>query len=253
MNFEFFVSNLDDLVSKANIDNDPYSHPDYRLGNKHFVQCFLEKEFGLAIPKNKILNPILVLDKDDFKNAEDTVTSMGISSKDKIAIVQFVGGTSYFSPENVQCTAFQKRVMPDECSQHIIDNLLSRGYKVIQYKLPKERKFNGTISIKKILDFRTWAAIFKKSNKIVCIDSSVSHIAPAVGKSALVFWSATHPTALGWSLNRNIKRSEWPCNGCGRPNTHYFDNKNWRCKFNFECGNYSKQEVMLALESYIDD
>lgn len=253
MNIEYFAEHIANLGYKINYDCDPYMMHGYRTGTEHFVQCFLKNQFGLTIPRKRIKNPKLILDASEINNGIKTIESMDISGKDKIAVVQFIGGTSYYSPDKVQCTAFQKRTLSDDSAQAIVDNLVDRGYKVIQYKLPAEKKFNKTISLKKVLDFRTWAAILKISDAIVCIDSSASHMAPAVGKKALVFWSATNPVSLGWDSNVNITRvNNWKCNGCGRPNTHYFDNPKWNCKYNFECGNYTRDEALDALGGYLD-
>jgi hypothetical protein len=236
------------------LNYDPYIDIKYRNGQEHFVQCVLRECFGLRIERRHMPNPVVTYLLSDMDNAKACLAAAGV--KDKFVIVQSKGGTSYYSPELSSKTTFQARHLNPIFLGNAVDEIKKMGYDVIQFKLPGEDRIPGTTAFSKVIGHKTWCAIANLASKIICIDSSLMHIAAGLGKRALVFWGATNKVSLGWDIHRNVTRSDssnWKCNGCGRPNTHYFDNPQWSCKSGFECGNYSRKEILLECEKYMSE
>lgn len=248
------ISNAyDELCEYDPINFDPYSDIRYRQGEDHFVQCVLRQGFGIGISRKLMPNPIVFIDKLDKQKASACLKAAEIGKK--FLLLQTKGGTSYYSPEHSAKTAFQARHINVSYMADVARIAKEMGYDVLQFKLPNEERITGAKSFKKVLDHKTWCAIASMASKIICIDSSLMHMAAGLNKEALVFWGATNKEALGWDSNINITRKitgRWGCVGCGRPNTHFFDRPEWSCRFNFECGNYTREEIISESKKYLE-
>lgn len=253
MNGEYLQQNMSSFRKHRNMDFEPYRAYDYRIGGKHFVQCWLKHEIGIEPAYDKLLLPIMPfgtsIKKEHFDEARKFIDKY---QKDKpVAIIQLKGGTSYFSPEKTTCFSFQERQIRSALSSAIVEQLIDSGYKVVRYGLPGEPTVKGVIQSNKVLDFKIWIAMCRIAEKIICVDSSLAHMAASQEKRAMVLWGATSPSCLGWHIHKNIVRTDWPCNGCGRPDTHFGDSGQWTCRHHGECSNHSKDIVEKELERYI--
>lgn len=248
-NGEYFQQNATQFRDNINHDFEVYRSHGYRIMNKHFVQCWLKHELGIEPAYNNLILPIMDIGKEFFDEANKFLDKY---QKDRpIALIQLKGGTSYFSPDKATCFTFQERQIRQSLAKTIVDLLLDSGYKVIRYGLPGEPSVKGTIQSNKVLDFRIWMAMCKLADKIICADSSLAHMAASQNKRALVLWGATNPANLGWPIHVNIVRSDWHCNGCGRPDTHFGDNPNWNCRFHGECSNHNEEIIKKEIEKYV--
>lgn len=82
-----------------------------------------------------------------------------------------------------------KRAYPINFSEKVVDGLVKEGYEVLQYCLPEEPHVKGTIFMQQEQNQILYAALAKYAKGIVCIDSSLMHLAIGNCKNMTVLWA----------------------------------------------------------------
>lgn len=127
-------------------------------------------------------------------------------------IVQFSGGQSPLSPMQDQKgnpvpymneQEAIKRNYPK--GQQVID-LLKAKYgpetQIIHFGLPNEPSYEEAIKIE--APYLTYHLLAADAKEIICIDSSLQHLATGVNDNVTVIWGETRPEHFGYACNRNI-------------------------------------------------
>jgi ADP-heptose:LPS heptosyltransferase len=105
--------------------------------------------------------------------------------------------------------------------QSVVDDISGRAT-VLEFTAPADA-MNGVAAISPLLALRRTAALFRRVQCVVTVDSFFAHLAAAVGTPAVVVFGPSSPEVYGHPVNRNIRLSACPpCYdpetvGCQRP------------------------------------
>jgi ADP-heptose:LPS heptosyltransferase len=117
-----------------------------------------------------------------------------------IMVIQPNGG-----PENQALKYNWVRDIPEKTMRKIIDHY-KKEYTIVHVKREDQPTFANTIAA---LDgFRSIAVLLMLSKKRLLIDSSVMHIAAALGLPSTVCWIGTSPKVFGYEGHENILANE---------------------------------------------
>lgn len=204
-----------ELVLDPNCDvlwKEPYSNQRFIKKQCHLFEAWAE-EFGIELPADPTTyTPLL----DNIENEYPQVARIAEEKRAQFGgnycIVQFSGGQSPLTPlvdpqgnpvpyMNEQEAI--KRNYPK--GQQIIDLLKAKhGFdtQIIHFGLPNEPSYEGAIKIE--APYLTYHLLAKDAKEIICIDSSLQHLATGVNDNVTVIWGETRPKHFGYSCNRNI-------------------------------------------------
>ena len=126
-------------------------------------------------------------------------------------LVQFTGGQSPLTPQRDQ----QGNPVPYMNAQEAIKRNYAKGEQVVQllkekwpdttvvhFGLPNEPSVNGAIKIE--VPYLTYRLLAAEAKEIICIDSSLQHLATGVNDNVTVIWGETRPEHFGYACNRNV-------------------------------------------------
>jgi len=137
----------------------------------------------------------------------------------KNVVIHINGSTSTFNPGekwnfNKEVAIRHWNAVTKACSDS--------GANVIQVGLPSEYLIPNALDLRGKTTLHEMIAVIDRSDMIVSIESCVAHIAGALGKSGVVFYTATSPKAFGYKTLTPIEPTS-NCRYCGRPDTFYGD------------------------------
>ena len=141
------------------------------------------------------------------------------------------------------------RNIPQNIAQNVVSTMSDVGW--IQIRQEGHYELSNVSKLPEI-NQRLLFAIVKAAHGILCIDSSVMHIAAAFNKKAVVLWGATRPVCLGYSCHTNIVR--YACNTplCNRPNSFISDTNAdggvWECPYSTNCLKHDEQNIIDKME-----
>lgn len=130
----------------------------------------------------------------------------------KYFIVQFSGGQPplEFNSDNPYMYNHLQlaRNYPHQMGSIFIGKLKQKfpDYTIVDFTLPNEPKVNGCERL--ILPYTGYKELCSGAADIICIDSSLAHIAAVANKSAIVLWNTNaegKPNNYGWSIHKNIE------------------------------------------------
>lgn len=183
---------------------EPYSNSDFIRKKCHLFDAWAS-EFGIKLSKDAMLyTPIL----DRVPEVFPEIYNMAMNEAQKLGkfiIVQFCGGQSqYGNPQQPYTTQFEviKRNYHNELE---LINELRRTYpdcNILHYGLPNEPAYEGTVKLN--MDFLAYRVLAEHAFKVVCIDSSLQHLASGACKDTTVIWGETRPEHFGYRCNKNI-------------------------------------------------
>jgi len=75
-------------------------------------------------------------------------------------------------------------------------------HRILHYALPNEPSYDGAEKV--TAPYLVFHELCKHADKVVCIDSSLQHLATGVCKDVTVIWGETRPEHFGYSCNKNI-------------------------------------------------
>lgn len=186
-------------------------------------QCFIKKECHLFDAWAAEFG-ITLTDKADsytprLDNVEKEYPALRKIADEKMAewnhnfcIVQFTGGQSPLTPQvdqngnpvpymNTQEAI--KRNYPK--GQQVVDELIKKwgpDTTIVHFALPNEPSYDGATKIE--VPYLTYHLLASEAKEIVCIDSSLQHLATGVNDNITVIWGETRPEHFGYACNRNV-------------------------------------------------
>lgn len=126
-------------------------------------------------------------------------------------LVQFTGGQSPLTPQRDQ----QGNPVPYMNAQEAIKRNYHKGEQIVQrlkekwpdativhFALPNEPSIEGAVKIE--VPYLTYHLLAAEAKEIVCIDSSLQHLATGVNDNMTVIWGETRPEHFGYDCNRNV-------------------------------------------------
>ena len=189
---------------------EPYSNQKFIKKQCHLFEAWAE-EFGITLPADgNRYTPLLDKIEQEYpmvkKAADEKIEEWG-----EFCIVQFTGGQSPLSPMKDQ----QGNPIPYMNAQEAIKRnypkgtqiveLLKKkhpGAKIVHFALPNEPSIEGTVKVE--VPYLTYHLLAAAAKEIVCIDSSLQHLATGVNNNITVIWGETRPEHFGYDCNRNV-------------------------------------------------
>lgn len=191
---------------------EPYSNQRFIKKQCHLFDAWME-EFGfeLSKPANEY-TPQLDKIEATFPPLASTADIKLREWNHNFCIVQFCGGQSPLGPfqdQNGNPVPYMnmqeaiKRNYPK--GQQIIDRLREKWgpeTTIVHFALPNEPSYEGTIKAE--MPYLAYRLVAPEAKEIVCIDSSLQHLAAGVNDNVTVIWGETRPEHFGYICNRNV-------------------------------------------------
>ncbi len=185
-------------------------------------QCFIKKEchlfdawaaeFGITLTdKADSYTPRLDNIEKEYPQLRKVADEHMAKWNHNFCIVQFSGGQSPLTPQKdpqgnpvpyMNAQEAIKRNYPK--GQAVIDLLKNKwpGATIVHFGLPNEPSYEGAVKIE--VPYLTYRLLAKEAKEIVCIDSSLQHLATGVNNNITVVWGETRPEHFGYACNRNV-------------------------------------------------
>lgn len=168
---------------------DPYRQQDHIFKRKHITETWCD-----LIGTKKYKQPSLSV---NFRELEIAGKRFLNNSK-PLCVFQPFGGSVHTLPYN-----WARDIHPN-IAQTIVNMLVQKGYHVLHVC----NQYHPVLENCERLDDRctvgTLAAIIQLSTERILIDSSLQHIAAALGKPSKVIWNVTSPILFGYGMHTNI-------------------------------------------------
>lgn len=190
---------------------EPYSNQRFIKKECHLFDAWAE-EFGITLA-DKADTYIPCLDKvvGEYPALRQIADEKMNEWNHNFCLVQFTGGQSPLAPQKDQ----QGNTVPYMNAQEAIKRNYAKGEQVVQllkekwpgttvvhFGLPNEPSVNGAIKIE--VPYLTYRLLAAEAKEIICIDSSLQHLATGVNPNVTVVWGETRPEHFGYACNRNI-------------------------------------------------
>ena len=178
------------------INVEPYFVPETYRENQSIIRSAAQI---LGMP-NTFVQPKVRFSTYELNDAEEFASRK--ENKDGYIVYQPFGSSHGPHGDNTS------RSMEIEFATKLAEEM-SKKYKIYQVSaphipaLPNCQTFTAETSARQIM------AVSKKAAHIVTIDSFMNHVAPAIGKQAIVVWGSTSEKIFGYDSNINIR--ELPC------------------------------------------
>ncbi len=184
--YDDFVENKDSEI----FAHDPHLGSDYIYNKKPLVEIWCEI---IGIQYNNSLPKIY------FTQREEEVAWRLLKSDRPLLLIQ---GNEVF-PRFPNLNFDWTKDVPIEILQKISDVAIKKGYLVLQLRNQNQPGIMGATTLS--LNLRVLLAGLKNINKILVVDSYISHACAAVNKQAVVTFLSTSPETNSYSLHKNIK------------------------------------------------
>lgn len=190
---------------------EPYSNSRFIKKQCHLFEAWAE-EFGF-----ELTNPAGTYEPNLSRLPKEFPMLVKIADEHKAkwnnnyCIVQFTGGQSPLTPQKDQ----QGRPLPYMNAQEAIKRNYHKGAEVVKllkkkwpnttvvhFALPNEPALEDTVRVE--IPYLTYRLLAKDAKEIVCIDSSLQHLATGVNDNITVVWGETRPEHFGYERNRNV-------------------------------------------------
>ena len=190
---------------------EPYSNQRFIKKECHLFEAWAE-EFGIELTNPAgTYEPNLSRLEKEFPALRQIADEHKAKWNNNYCIVQFTGGQSPLTPQKDQ----QGRPVPYVNMQEAIKRNYMKGEQVIQllkdkwpgativhFALPNEPSFKDAVKIE--VPYLTYRLLAKEAKEIICIDSSLQHLATGVNDNITVVWGETRPEHFGYACNRNV-------------------------------------------------
>jgi hypothetical protein len=243
----------EDYVSQSEfIFTEPYWTDSFINERTSLVKVWaslLGVQWGSGVLTNSVTQNV----KDDFKKL--------VPENKKLILVQFNGGQSPlkvdinkpFEYNHSQHKTYNYDLACSLVKQ--IHETYPDRFTIVDYSIQNESKeIPGTTRV--TIPYIRYIGLSKLAKAIICIDSSLQHMAAAVGNKAIVIWGATDPEQFGYKWNVNLT-AKCPFNTlhCNLPylrNIGDFrsDGSKWQC-VDPTCTNVSPDVIIQELKSQI--
>jgi hypothetical protein len=182
--YQDYVDGKDSIL----LMQDPYRCEDYIYRRKHLSEVWCDM-FGIKWDGEK---PELY-----FTTLEFDFLSTLIKNELPIFLIQPFGGS-----QGQQHKYSWARDIPPVIAQTIVDEMIKKGYRVIQIRREDQIGLNNSESLS--LNPRQLALSLMLSDKRLLIDSYMQHAAAALGLQSTVLWIGNSPKVFGYELHNNI-------------------------------------------------
>lgn len=190
---------------------EPYSNQKFIKKQCHLFDAWAE-EFGITLPADgNRYTPVLDKIEQEYpmikKAADEKIKEWGKN----FCIVQFSGGQSPLTPQKDQqgnpipYMNMQEAIKRNyHKGQQVINRLRDKwpGATIVHFGLPNEPSYENAVKIE--VPYLTYRLLAAEAKEIVCIDSSLQHLATGVNSNVTVIWGETRPEHFGYSCNRNV-------------------------------------------------
>ena len=190
---------------------EPYSNQKFIKKECHLFDAWAA-EFGITLA-DKADTYIPCLDKvvEEYPALRQIADEKMNEWNHNFCLVQFTGGQSPLTPQVDQ----NGNPVPYMNAQEAIKRNYAKGEQVVQllkekwpdtavvhFGLPNEPSVNGAIKIE--VPYLTYRLLAAEAKEIICIDSSLQHLATGVNDNVTVIWGETRPEHFGYACNRNV-------------------------------------------------
>lgn len=213
-----FQPGLGTLYQELVLDEDcdvlwrePYSNQKFIKKQCHLFDAWAE-EFGIKLgnPADEYV-PQLDKIESEYPQLRKIADEKMAEWNHNFCLVQFTGGQSPLSPMKDQ----NGNPLPYMNAQEAIKRNYAKGEQVVKllkekwpdttvvhFGLPNEPSVEGAIKIE--VPYLTYRLLAAEAKEIICIDSSLQHLATGVNDNVTVVWGETRPEHFGYSCNRNV-------------------------------------------------
>lgn len=220
---------------------EPYLNLGYRAGKTHLMEAYLEEMGRADADLDSQPKAYLELSGGEVEWAKEWLERFLKEHRRE-------GRTPVlFQPFGLKPHEGQRRSLPPDVSQNIVDLLNSKDYVVVQSRAHTDRKLTDTLAPD--LRLRHMISLVSAFEHIITVDTWLSHAAAALDKKALVFYGATDPKVLGYDCHTNAAKS-CKLGRCMRPSISLPDN--FVCPFQGDCLNYDKALIKEVLGRYLE-
>jgi len=224
---------FEDIVYNNNwVEVEPYNDAEYYRNGKHISAVFNKLIYGDL----EEVAPKMDFQSDEINSAKEQISNW----KKEWGVKKIV----MFQPFGSNITQdISKRAMTQEFAQKVIDKIkkVEGEYEVIYIKGEDHPELKNCKVFP--LQLRQIFALANGVDKFIGVDSFLQHLAGAINKSALVFWTGTSVNNLGYSIHKNISigspliiANRIPMNNPNVINKKY----DWNNKYLKEVENYIK-------------
>lgn len=228
--------------------NDPYDEPSFIKKEKHLLEVWGEM-CGIEVKDGMSLKPEIYMHENEKFTVDKVVNEIKDSTKSKFILIQLNGGQSphHFEQNHMQEFSFfnegSKRHYPFDYYRELILSLKKKypDHTILRYGLMNEplpyEVGKMVATMQPAVHYKNYFWLAKEADGIVCIDSSLQHIAAGV-RPAVVIWGDTRPEHFGYSIHHNLAESNDDTMAYCRP----FGEMNQDIRFP------SPEKVMYALD-----
>lgn len=215
---EAFQPGLGTLYQELVLDPDcdilwkePYSNQRFIKKECHLFEAWAE-EFGIELLGTADMHvPDLSNLEKEFPHLRKIADEKMAEWNHNFCLVQFTGGQSPLTPQQDQNgnpvpymnaqEAIKRNYMK---GQEVINQLKEKwpDTTIVHFGLPNEPSYEGAVKIE--VPYLTYHLLAKEAKEIICIDSSLQHLATGVNNNITVIWGETRPEHFGYDCNRNI-------------------------------------------------
>lgn len=190
---------------------EPYSNQRFIKKQCHLFEAWAE-EFGFSLyhPGNEYVPDLANLEK-EFPQLRKIADEKMNEWNHDFCIVQFSGGQSPLS----NTKDAEGNLIPYPNAIEGIKRNYSKGEQIVQllkkrypdttvvhFALPNEPSLEGTVKVE--VPYLTYHLLAAEAKEIVCIDSSLQHLATGVNNKVTVIWGETRPEHFGYACNNNV-------------------------------------------------
>ena len=191
---------------------EPYSNGRFIKKQCHLFDAWME-EFGYTLDK---AGDEYVPDLSNTAKAFPAIAVLAEGKKEEwrrnYCIVQFTGGQSPLTPlidqngNQIPYQNAQEAIKRNyHAGQQVIDLLRKKwgpDTTIVHFALSNEPFFSDTVRVE--IPYLTYHLLASEAKEIVCIDSSLQHLATGVSNNVTVVWGETRPEHFGYACNRNV-------------------------------------------------
>lgn len=190
---------------------EPYSNQKFIKKQCHLFDAWAE-EYGFELTdKASSYTPRLDNLEKEYPQLRKIADEKMNEWNHNFCLVQFTGGQSPLTPQRdqqgnpVPYMNAQEAIKRNYMKGEQIVKLLKDKYKdttIVHFALPNEPSIEGAVKIE--VPYLTYHLLAAEAKEIVCIDSSLQHLATGVNDNMTVIWGETRPEHFGYDCNRNI-------------------------------------------------
>ena len=191
---------------------EPYSNQRFIKKQCHLLDAWAEELGFELIHEASTYTPLLDKIPEEYPAVQKAVNEQINAWKDGFCLVQFNGGQSPLTPmqdkngQPVQYRAEQESLKRNYFKGEKVVQRLKHKHGVqctiVHFALPNEPTIGDTVKIQ--LPYLAYHLMAAKAKEIICIDSSLQHLATGVNDNITVIWGETRPEHFGYRCNRNI-------------------------------------------------